>query len=173
MEYAILALSLISGAIFRRWWGGWFQPNATLKRIIGFILPLVVCFLVIGNSYLAIAMSAIILFGWLMPHHGYGMGMGFDGNRKTLSCILVMLAQYGGLTVLAGVMWELIKVHSGGLYYAPMGCIIWLGYYLSWFVCRKFDIKQTSFADSPTCYGELFLGAILVGGIPLARLIAG
>jgi len=173
MEYAILILSLVLGSIYRRMKGGWCNINSTVLRVSGFLTPLSICLLCGFPAVLSVVLSSFVTFGWLMPYHGYGMGMGFDGNRKTWECILVMLAQYGGVTLLAGIAWELIQPHSGGLYYAPMGCIIWLGYYLSWFVCKRFDIKPTSFTDSPTCYGELILGAVLVGGIPLAHILAG
>lgn len=176
MEYAILTLSLVSGAIFRRWWGGWFHPNGLLKRVLGFILPLAVCFVVLGNSYLALALAAIILFGWLMPYHGYGIGMGSNPDHPLWACLLVMGLQYGLLTTLAGKVWEYMLPHSGGLYYAPMGYVICLGYYIS----SKIGVKPWGeyphgnwLIDGYTCYGELILGAVLVGGIPLARLIGG
>lgn len=180
MEYAILILSLISGAIFRRWWGGWFSPNATLKRIIGFILPLTVCFFVFGINWLTLIIPSFILFGWLMPYHGYGISMGRWPNHPLWSCILVMLAQYGGLTVIAGIVWEIMSKGTGGLIYAPIGCIIPFAYYASWELWERFKLKSWGeypegnwFVDGAGSYSELMLGALLIGGIPLAHIIAG
>ena len=175
MEYTAIILSALSGALFRRWWGGWFSPNAILKRIIGFLLPLIVCFYVFGLSWLCLIIPSFILFGWLMPFHGYGIGMGSFPDHPLWACIVVMLAQYGLLTLAIGVVWHSLSPQSGGLYYAPSGCIVFVGY----FIMSMIDVKNWGeypignwFIDGYTCYGELILGAVLVGGIPLAHLFA-
>ena len=175
MEYAITIISIISGGLFRRYWGGWFSPDATAKRIIGFLLPLVICLYVFGMNWLCLIIPSFVLFGCLMPLHGYGISMGTDPKHSTIACISVMLAQYGLLTLAAGIVWECFLKHSGGLFYAPMGCIIWAGYYLPLKLCVKSwgeYPKGNWFIDGHTCYGELILGATLIGGIPLAHLLA-
>ena len=110
-----------------------------------------------------------------MPYHGYGISMGTDERHPLWACICVMLAQYGGLTVLAGIVWELILNNSGGLYYAPRGCIAPFSYLLF----SRVSVtpwgeypKGNFFVDGYGAYAELTLGAILIGGIPLAHTLA-
>lgn len=175
MEYSGLILSFVIGGLYRRAKGGWCNINSTVLRIVGFLIPLTICFLLSFSIVLSISISSFVTFGWLMPKHGYGIGMGSNKDHTLLACIAAMLAQYGLLTILAGIVWEYIMPHSGGLYYAQMGCIIWLGYFIPSRMKIKSLIeypKGNWFIDGYTCYGELILGAVLVGGIPLANIIA-
>ncbi len=183
MEYAILILSLISGSIFRRWWGGWYQPDSTIKRLVGFLLPFTVCFILFSpswhNLFLSVVVASFVSFGWMMPKHGYGISMGRWPDHPLWACIIVMLLQYGSLTVLAGIVWEYITPHSGGLYYAPMGCMVSLAYYVFNELWDHLKLKPWGeypqgnvFIDGAGSYAELTLGAILIGGIPLAHILA-
>ena len=173
MEYAILIISFVSGALFRRWWGGWLSPLSCFKRLMGFLLPLFITYVSTGNSYLSILMSGFVLFGWLMPFHGFGMGMGrWPKGRPLWLSYSVMTFQYGGLTLLSGLAWSWLVPNTGGLIYASIGCIIPLGYLVAWNLWETLEIKKTFFIDSPTAIGELFLGAVLIGGIPLSYTIA-
>lgn len=179
MEYLIFIFYLFLGAIFRRLWGGWFNPNDAIKRIIGFLIPLSICIFIFKTSWLDLIIPLLVLFGWLMPYHGYGIAMGRDKNHPLLSCIIVMIIQYGFVTACSGIFWEILLPKTGGLIYIPLGCMVSFAYYISWKVWEKFGFKAWGeypkgnvFIDGPCAYAELMLGAILIGGIPLAYILA-
>lgn len=171
--------SIILGAIYRRFKGGWCDINSTVLRVVGFLIPLTICLVLGFPVILSVALASFVTFGFLMPKHGYGIAMGRDPAHPLYACIIVMLAQYGGLTLLAGIVWEVIEKGTGGLFYAPMGCIIPLGYWGAWKLWERLKLKPFGeypkgnwFADEPTAFGECILGGILVGGIPLAHFLA-
>jgi hypothetical protein len=117
------------GGIFRRWWGGWHSPNGTVKRVAGFVLPLIICAVIFKLSWLSLIIPSLVLFGWLMPGHGYGIGMGSNADHPRWACLLVMGLQYGGLTATIGVAWNLLAPGTGGLIYAPLGLLVPFGYW--------------------------------------------
>jgi len=163
---------LIIGGLFRRYWGGWYQPNGILKRVMLVMIAVLTCYLRFGMSWIVLAIAPFIVFGFLMPKHGYGISMGRYEPHPLWACITVMTAQYLGLTALAGITWEFIQPNTGGLIYAFMGALVPLGYYLSWIVWERFNLKPWGeypkgnvFIDGPCAYAELILGATLLGGI--------
>lgn len=162
-------LAFISGALFRRWWGGWLSPNGTVKRIVGFLLPLMVGLWVWGLHWLPFAYAACLSLAWLMPSHGYGISMGADANhpeRTMLQCILVMGLQYGAISCAVAAFWWFGYHHSAALLYAPLGLTVAISYALARLAFPN-GVQFGSMIDSPAAIGELWLGGILLGGVPL------
>lgn len=164
------AIFFVIGSIFRRFWGGWFAPAGWLKRVLGLILPLGVCF--IHNGVEAwrfnLIASGLVLFAWLMPFHGYSLNMGRDPARPLWKCILVMGGQYGGVTTVIGVTAFFMLGH--GLLYIPFGFAVPFFYWLGWKILpnggKLFEYpKGNCFIDGATCIGELGLGALILGGL--------
>lgn len=167
----MIILTAIIGALFRRWWGGWLSPNSTVKRIVGFIISILTAYLTLGMSWVVLPITAILMFCWMMPKHGYGMSMGRYGDHTLVKCILAMSAQYGSSTLISGLIWEYFTPHTGGLIYCLFGFIIPIGYYMSNQLWDKYNPQKNKFIDGACAYGELILGASLLGGIPLSNAI--
>lgn len=166
----MILLSFISGALFRRWWGGWLSPNGTVKRIVGLLLPLVVGYYVFGLHWLTAAYAALIMLAWLMPFHGYGISMGADLAKPRWKCLVVMGLQYGLITAIVGALWYFGYGGLGGLFYAPLGATVALGYLVPRLIWPD-GFNGNSFIDSPTAISELWLGGILIGGLPLCSTL--
>lgn len=168
------------GALFRRIWGGWFAPNAILKRVAGYVLAGFVGWYVFGFTGMAEFVMLIMGTCWWFDiqgvkflSHGWSQGMGFGWPRPWWQCFLSMTVRYGlYCTWPIGLVWG---GHSGSAY-AAMCIIPPIGYTLSWMFLQKLPkwccIKPNNCAfDGATTYGECILGATIVGGLPLAAWI--
>ena len=172
------------GALFRRIWGGWFSPNAILKRVVGYLLAAFVAWYVFGWTAMGYITTIIMGTCWWfdLPYikflsHGWSQGMGFGWHRPWWQCFLSMTVRYGlYCTWPVGLCWTLFYGGYAGAAYAAMCIIPPIGYTLSWMFlqtlpkwgCTKPD--NCAF-DGATTYGECILGAVIVGGLPLAAAI--
>lgn len=166
----MILITCIIGALFRRFWGGWLFSNSFIKRVLGFVLPLSVCFIHNGTEAWAFNMlaSGIVLFAWLMPYHGYALNMGRDPERPLWKCVLVMGGQYGGVTTAIGILAFSLLGH--GLLYIPVGFAVPFFYLIGWNVFPKganiFEYpKGNVFIDGAGAFSELCLGALILGGL--------
>ena len=164
----------LSGAVFRRWWGGWQGPSHIVKVLVGYAMMILVGLFAIHNLYASLAFGAIIGTAFLNPFHSWGMGMGYDESGKsTLACVAVMGGSYGFFTVLAAcAVWYLTR-DMGFAWYGAAGFLVPAPYILAWIIAvnRGYLTDPTKmhflkiggewFIDSPTAIGECFLGAIL------------
>jgi len=166
----MMFIASIIGAVFRRMWGGWLFSNSFVKRIVGLILPLAVCFIHNGVQEWKFNLfaSGIVLFAWLMPYHGYSLNMGRDPARPLWKCVLVMSGQYGGVTTAVGLLAFFMLGH--GLLYIPFGFAVPFFYWLGWKIFPNgANIleypKGNVFIDGAGSIGEFGLGALILGGL--------
>jgi hypothetical protein len=196
----MIFLEIIFGALFRRWWGegnggplGWPGEDykALLKRLLGFLLPLVVTLLETNVGLLpALLMAIIIGIGWLAPispGHAYGTWM-IDGhdryNREhtVMGDFLAMWKVYFiGVTLPVGLLWYLMGSDLSGFAYALLGLLIPAGYYAPKKLYESLGLNSDAaienkffgrpiaraFLGGHTVIGEMVLGAILIGGLGL------
>lgn len=171
MEYAVLVAAIVLGAIFRRWWGGWLSPNSTLKRIVGFILPFVFTWIITKNSYAALWVAVCIEGLWLNSFNSEGFDMGRNQSKPLWYCIAVMGGTNGAYTAMAAAGLAYLTGHYMALFYALTGFLTPLGYLFGWWVNDHIKPKWNSFIDGAGSFGELFLGAISIGGLCLFYLV--
>lgn len=183
----ITALNIIIGifgALFRRWWGGWEGASRLIKVPVGFILAFLVA--LIHNAVIpALIVSLLIgcaFAGWPKSFHAYSQRMGTNGPSLSV-CIAVMGGCYGAYTTAAAFTLTYFSGNPWNMLYALVGMMVPFGYLFGWYVAPKFlggtpnnttftkKFWQISsgvwFIDSPTCFGEAWLGFCLVGGIGL------
>lgn len=154
MEYALIA---IYGAFLRRWWGGWLNPNSTLKRAVVAVVALSWAYIQYQSFWPSLIAGGITIYCFMMHDHGYGMGMGYDGKRPLWKCLAVMTAQYGG----AGLTGFLALRYGFNEVFLPLGFVVPFGYWAAWAVWRKYQYSYGRIIDGPTAIGEMILGACL------------
>lgn len=189
MHLIWLIPSFLVGAFFRRWWGGFLQPPYWLKKVIGFILPLVIAWPLSGFPTqlkallgIGIAVLAVGLSWWgLGGMHGKYQRMG-RGGPSLEACILWMGVNYSIYTTLAGVALAIAYSSFLPLIYAPFGFLVSLSYALIWWIWDAFRIAPQvcwlkvrdgeggCFIDGPTSIGELFLGGWIMLGLAVSCL---
>lgn len=134
--------------------------------------------------------------------HGWAHGMGteakivatvFDGKGKEVKitepgpeggtlplCVLVFWGNYATATMLAGLAWAATSDSDAGLWYAPVGLLTPIPYLVAWYALpwAKWGPPGSqptpgAFLGAPTAIGELGIGGLLYGALPLAAWIAG
>ena len=181
-------LATISGALFRRVWGGFCAPHAAAKRVAGFALPAAVMLLAGQGAWPTAWVALILGTAWMNGLHAYGQRMGRGGDPALKKCIYAMALSYGFYSGAAAFVWYLAAGHATlALLYAPAGFLAPLGYLLGWElkerlhwpdggVClvrvRRFeDAAPNCMIDGPTAIGELWLGGSLLGLLALVAAV--
>lgn len=152
------------GLLFRRWWGGWFQPNHLEKVIFAYPLSFLTAFSCTFNIYASLVFALIIGTSFNNPFHSWGMGMGFDRpGKSTLACIAVMGGSYGFFTTLAAIDLAYFTQNNWFLLYALNGFLSPVVYYLCW----RYNFKPSIFGGfldgTCTAPSECALGLLLFG----------
>lgn len=192
--------AIIAGAIARRHMGGYLHPDRWNSRIIFHLVAFLSSWSAVGLVPWLVAFHTVLIGGIVYLEHGHGWahGMGTEDNefltfsngniKRTYSeggplgiCIAVFLGNYGVAMMVAGIVWTIGTRSMAGLLYALMGLLVWVGYWAvqqawfpwGWWPFKDRDGTKGHFIDSRTSVGELTLGGLLCGGMPLAAWIAG
>ncbi|MDE2099137.1 MAG: hypothetical protein KGL39_17920 [Patescibacteria group bacterium] len=185
-------IATIAGAFLRRFWGGWEQESVPevhfIKMAIVLALNMLVGIFVFLKPELGMIYGFILLAVFLNPFHAEGQRMGFAKSSPSLSrSVLIMSGSYGAFTSLAAIVFAYMTHASWPMFYAPMGFLASAGYLLGWYVLpplfggldanngyvKKVKLGSAYLIDGPAASGELVLGALLVGGIPVAKALFG
>lgn len=172
------------GAVFRRWWGGWFAPSHFMKLLAGFVFPLSIVWGGTENSYAALWVALCVEGLWLNTFNSEGFDMGRNPSKPLRHCILWMGGTNGAYTTLAASGLAFFTGHYFTLLYALTGFLTPLGYLLGWWLYEHVigknesgnwkpigycglnpDGKPNYFIDGPGSIGELCLGALALGGL--------
>lgn len=162
--------SLISGALFRRWWGGWFHPKHWVKLPLGFVLPFYYSFYASGDWHVAGIISFFSGLAFLNTFHGEGMNMGrnYPTGPSTKDCILIMGGSYSIYFLLMGLCLFIDTSAWQSIFVMFSGFLIAFGYLFSYWLWETLNLskmieypKGNVFIDGPTSIGEFFLGAIV------------
>lgn len=177
-----MALSLnfiLLGAFFRRWWGGWFAPRHWVKLPCGFLLGGIVGLAGTGSIVAALLTSVALGFAFLNPSHAYGQRMGYGGPPSFGEAFGAMAQSYGSYLMAGAGVWAW-ALGNAWMFIAPLFVLLVpIAYWFAqvawrWFGLRELVGSGTNFMlDSPTAYGEMVLGAVLVGALPLTAAVVG
>lgn len=169
-------ITIIIGALFRRFWGGWLAPPDWLRKAA--ILPVcyLCAFMVLHNQPLAIFTAAVQSYAlWNTNYgndwrHGWAQYMGSDAAHPIGRCILIFWTIYGLPMALIGLVWWLDMHSYAALLYPLFGFLTPLPYWLAHTFKADLILKDepAAFINNPTCLGELGLGAIIIGGTAVA-----
>lgn len=178
-------LFVVIGAVFRRYWGGaldWPKKGKdAVRRALAFIIGFSVAFLTTSNIPVSIVFCIILgCIWWLQFGHGRAQDMGYGNPNGTLPrsmCFEIFWGVYGLRMAMAGVLWTAITGDHAGLIYAGLSILAPMPHYLAQVIWPylKIDIsnaKPGDWIDNPTCLGEFGLGALIIGGVPFAALMA-
>ncbi|NCB95280.1 MAG: hypothetical protein EOM35_02250 [Negativicutes bacterium] len=162
----LIAINIFCGALLRRMWGGWCQPNNLVKRIMVPTYTFIVAYITYGYWSPSLVVAAGVLCCFLNVKHGYGITMGKDPKRKLWLCLLVMFLQYGCSTL---ILFTIMKLKFD-LLYLPLGTLVPVVYLLAnkfWEDTWHFGEypKGNVFIDGSGAIAELFLGALLMASI--------
>ena len=158
------SLQIIIGTFFRRWWGGWLNPNHILKVLLAYPLAFLSAYAQTGNIYASATFAAIIGTAFNNPLHSWGMGMGDTPSRPAWQCVLVMGGSYGAFTTLAAA--GLVYWTDDVLYwwYGANGFLAAAAYYAFHKLYPKGYTLWSGFLDGTlTAPAECVLGALLLG----------
>lgn len=181
---------IILGALIRRYWGGWLRPVDAVKKI--FIIPAITVIAYTTMRDIDLALFAGVIIGcsiwfinslfFFMPEsfkfvfrHAWAQEMGFNPEHPLWKCIIVYWVIYWIPMIMVGCAWFLSMHSKAGLIYSLLGVLTPLPHYMAQLFKAKWMFKDPTkgyFIDGPTCFGELGLGAILIGGFSIAASIA-
>lgn len=182
-------VSIVAGALARRHWGGW-GHSIKWHRGLGFLalgvliaVAALSCTLPEGFGHRALIFgffAGIIpqLSIWFVQGHGWAQAMGMWPERPLGVCVAVFLGNYGAALALQGFVLSLDGIDDGHDILTVMGLLTPLPHYL----CQRVDFGKLlgwemkpadmgHFYDGRTVFGELGLGAIMFGALPIACLI--
>ena len=175
LTFSFIVLAII-GAFFRRWWGGWQNPNHIIKVIVGFAIPLVAVFLGTHNIVFAATSGILIGISFLNPWHSRYMRFGSsDGdlpNPSFLTCFGIFSLLYGVFPLVLGVAGSFLGLsHWYAFLYGLSGVVASTFYGLG----RKFWPSTLKvwlwngcyFIDTQTAVGEIGIGFAVIGGLSL------
>lgn len=159
-------LFAVTGALLRRWWGGWFAPDSGTKRIVVVGVAFMLSVLMTSSLSAAMPITALVSLGFLMPKHGYGIAMGRMG-KPLIDCLVMMTGQY---TLLGCLMF--LTMWAWGHTYMSFVVLTPLIYWAAWEVWERTGRWKLGewppgnfLIDGPTSLGELFIGASLFAGM--------
>lgn len=173
------------GALLRRFWGGWdLPPHFHFIKIgiaAGAGISIGIVFFEPIQIIIALGLALILIF--LNPLHSQGQEMGFGEKYNLTQSICFMSGSYAALTLIAATLLWFISGSPLQLIYAPFGALASIGYILGWWVLPKafggfnadhgynkqIKLFGNVLIDGPTSIGELFLGAVIIGGLALAE----
>lgn len=196
MSSLIAALCLFVGAFLRRFFGGWEADTIEHILKIGIVIgvSIIVGLFTLYSSSAALAYAICMVAAFLNPFHAKGQRMGSGGPPSLLGSILWMSGSYGFVTLITGILLTFLDRSAWPLAYCLCGFLVsgpyLLGRYILsplfggidaqgnfvrplWKTAITADGKPVWFIDSPTAIGELGLGALLIGGLPLAKALFG
>lgn len=183
----------IVGALWRRWFGGWnplrsfgLELKKPHKLFINYALAYVMGFLLFNDLLFGLVVAPIAIAIAHPNGHGWGMAMGNwnpNGTLPTHVCIAIFLGNYGIAMAATGLLWNLIYHSQAGYFYAAMGLLCWVPHWAAQHVikplCQKIGFigwegKNLFIGEvsDPVPFGELGLGALLYGGLPMAYWIS-
>lgn len=190
--------AIIAGAIARRHMGGYLHPDRWNSRVIFHLVAFLSSWSAVGLVPWLVTFQTVLIGGivYLQQGHGWAHGMGTEAgppdqtwkngtpnpNGGPLNlCIPMFLGNYGVAMMVAGIAWTIGTISMAGLLYALMGLLVWVGYWAvqqawfpwGWGPFKDRDGTKGHFIDSRTSVGELTLGGLLCGGMPLAAWIVG
>jgi hypothetical protein len=178
------------GAFFRRFWGGWEGsdvPEAHFFKI-GVCLALSILLGVLTFHYATTALffGGAMLVTFLNPFHSKGQRMGFGGPPSLVGSVLWMSGSYGVLAFLVSGITAWSEKAAWPLLFAPLGLLASGGYLIAFYVLprlsstfnpnaftAKVKLGNAYLIDGPPAIGELCLGALLIGGMPLINAVVG
>lgn len=196
MEILIASAFTAVGGIFRRFWGGWEQIPLkgihVIKIIISLILGLLVGLYVFGLTLPGYLCPLLLTGVFLNPRHSKGQGMGKTTFMNFTKSILWMSGSYGVLTLIAGAVLWYLTTNTLWLFFGVAGVLTSAGYLFGWYISPIFfkmnpdgsyvtpvlqtgntlDGKPAYFIDSATCWGEIVIGMLVLGGLPFLQLLS-
>jgi len=168
-------LSFLSGTLFRRYWGGWLSPENWHRKALLVALAGVVAYTVTASVLASLALTGAIVYAFWFPQgHGRTQDMGYGNPNGTLPlgfCVTQFHGIYATPMQCAGLLWFLTTGQYAGLVYAFLGLLAPVGHLMAQWLPDKIVGPIGSFIDNKTAVGELFLGALLIGGIPASEAL--
>mgnify|MGYP001614827745 CR=1 FL=1 len=143
-----LAAALL-GAAWRRYLGSGYGSRA-LKLSVGFLL-----FLLVATYATQHWLHGLIVAGMLLI--GFADGAVFEPQKP-------LIYRYGFVTMAIALV--LVYFWHEAWFYAPLGCLVYLGYRLP-----KIVADHWAPGLCWTCVAEALTGAVILGPLPLLRLV--
>lgn len=161
LSILVLCLSMLAGALFRRWWGAGRPLGKWARYVVGFVLPGVAAYASGFDLVIAIPVAVVIGIGWIAGVGSHGDNMDYGTSGGTLwGDAQAMAMRYGSVTtVLTLVLF--IDVGFQALWSLPWGWAVGpLGV-----IAFKLGFKR------PTEFNEYLIGAMMLGAVAWQKLL--
>lgn len=147
----IAIISIILGALWRRWFGGWGGDFPRwVKLIVVVFLGGAIAFYWTRSPALAAVVGLALMAGWTAPAQ-----FGKIDNDFTWP----LLARYGGVTAASALVAAVMMNDILIMLYAPVGL----------FACLGYTVGKKIYPACWTCVGECWLGASIYGGLAILK----
>lgn len=155
--------AVVLGGLWRRWFGSPYLSKRAIQLPVAFALGFAVIWLETRNLWLAVLVGGFLTLGWVPGHKGLEMGR---DNGDWLTDYATLAGRYTAVTLPVGLMLMALG-NTWGALYAFAGLVVPLGYEASWRLheARFPPMRWKVLNDNPFSAGELWLGAVIYGGL--------